>query len=160
MAARATGPLSDQLQSQGGASVAAFCALFDAWKAGFPGTEYTNFAFGKDGAYATPTVDGKKFVLRHVHLAPVADLKALKTWKKHYDIGKKNGRGSRRTSNRVLIYATRQTASGEQEHLLMFILTEPDAHEVAEMRTADNRRFMEQFSECAAAFLHDGTVIW
>lgn len=158
--ARATGPFRDQIQKQGGISAAAFCTLFDDWKAGFPATEDTNFLFGKDGAYVTPTVDGKKYVLRHVHLLPVVDRDALKDWKKLYDIGQKTGRWPRRTSNRVLIYATRGLPGGGEEHLLLYILTEPDAHEIALMKTPGDRRFMEQFAECAAAFLDNGTVIW
>lgn len=158
MATHATEPLSTQFPSK--SALASFCALFDAWKAGFPGSEYTNFAFGKDGAYVRPLVDGKKFVLRHVHLAPVADVEDLKTWKKRYDIGVKNGTGSRRTSNRVLIYVSRQLPGGVEDHLLMFILNEPDAHEIAEMKTEGNKAFMEQFSQCAADFLFDGTISW
>lgn len=116
--------------------------------------------FGKDSAYATPTVDGKKYVLRHVHLVPLLDQAAFQTWLELYNLGKTKRNWPRRTSNRVLVYATRALPEGGEAHLLMYILTEPDAHEIALMKTAGDRRFMEQFAECAAAFLHDGTVIW
>lgn len=160
MATRATGPLSDQLKQLPGTTVAGFCAAFDAWKAGFPESEHTNFLFGKDGAYSTPTVDGKKYALRHVHLVPLLDQAAFQKWLGLFNLGKTKGKWLRRTSNRVLIYATRTLPAGGEEHLLMYILTEPDAHEVALMKTDGDRQFMEQFAECAASFLHDGTVIW
>lgn len=158
MAALATEPLSDQFQQIPGTTVAGFCEAFDAWKAGFPDTEHTSFLFGKDGAYATPTVDGKRYVLRHVHLVPLHDQTALQKWLALYQLGMTKGHWTRRTSNRVLIYATRSLAGGGEAHLLMYILNEPDAHEIALMKTAGDRRFMEQFATCAAAFIHDGTV--
>jgi mRNA interferase YafO len=68
---------------------------------------------------------------------------------------KKFRRGSRRTSDRVLIYAGKQSGP----FLLIFILDEPDAHRIAAMRTREDRETMEGFAEVAAAFLWDGSII-
>jgi len=133
--------------------------LFDAWKAGFPDSEYKHFAFGKDGAYTTPMVDGKKYMLRHVHLAPAHDQQALSKWLYQHQAGMSRGKWQRKTSNRVLVYASRRAPLGGEDHLLMQILNEPDAHQIALMKTAADKHLMEQFAECAAAFIHDGTIL-
>ena len=67
---------------------------FQNWKSG---GEYGHYLFGKDAAYAAPSVDGTPYLLRHVHLAPLSDQEQLKRW---------NGawlRRSRKTSDRVLV---------------------------------------------------------
>lgn len=159
MATHATGLLSSQIPSPSGTAVPALCSLFDAWKAGFPRTEYTSFAFGKDSAYASPAVDGGKYLLRHVHLAPVADKAALDVWRRAFAAGKSSGKGSKRTSDRALVYASRQLAAGGEDHLLIYILAEPDAHQVARMATAEDRHLMQQLASTAAALIENGAVI-
>lgn len=139
---------------------AAFCGLFDTWKAGFPDSLYKSYLFGRDGAYTTPKVDGKQYVLRHVHLLPVMDPDALAEWNKRYKLGTEKGKWKERVSNRALIYATRVLYDSTQEHLLMYILDEPDAHRIARMKSQGDRVFMEQFATCAAAFIHNGEVIF
>lgn len=89
---------------------------------------------------------------------PVRDKYALQKWMAAYDRGRRKGEGSKRTSNRVLVYTTRYLPSGEQDHLLLFILDEPAAHEVAEMRTPDNKRLMAQLASCAADFIDSGEI--
>lgn len=148
MAAQCTVPLSNQLKELG-SDAAAFAAEFDAWKATGTEGEYESFLFGKDGAYARPKVDGDQYLLRHVHLVPLKNVVQLSIWKKLWR------RRSRKTSDRVLVYAS----DTRSNHLLIFILEEPTAHDVAMMKSEQDTRLMERFAAIAAAFLHDGTVI-
>ena len=43
--------------------------------------------------------------------------------------------------------------------ILIFILEEPTAHAIAEMKTAEDKQLMERLAAVAAAFLHDGSAI-
>lgn len=158
MTTRATNSLKSQLQEAGGASADELCQVFDAWKAGFPGSEFTHPLFGKDGAYSRPMVDGKPYVLRHVHLMPVQDSGALERWMATHNRGVQKGNWGRKTSDRVLVYATRSLPGGEEEHLLLFILDEPQAHETAQMKTPEAKKLMAQLASCAADFMDDGSV--
>jgi hypothetical protein len=45
-----------------------FCDEFKLWKSK---DEHSSSLFGKDSAYIAPTVNGEKYILRHVHLVPV-----------------------------------------------------------------------------------------
>ena len=47
-----------------------FCEEFKLWKSK---DEHSSCLFGKDSAYIAPTVNGEKYILRHVHLIPVMD---------------------------------------------------------------------------------------
>jgi mRNA interferase YafO len=94
-------------------------------------------------------VDGNKYLLRHVHLVPLADEGQLELWDKAWK------RRSRKTSDRALVYVS----DGKGNHLLIFILDEPDAHAIASMKTPEHRDIMEGFAEVAAAFLESGDVI-
>jgi len=123
-----------------------FIETFKEWKSG---DEYGSYHFGKDGAYVTPLVNGDKYVLRHVHLVPVVNQKQLILWKKRWKIK------GRKTSDRVLIYAQDK----QRNFLLIFILSEPDAHAVAEMKTQQHREIMEGFACVADAFVYRGEVI-
>lgn len=123
-----------------------FCDAFKEWKSG---DEYGSFHFGKDGAYVTPLVNGDRGILRHVHLVPIVDQKQLVLWKKRWKF-----RG-RKTSDRVLIYA--QDYRGN--FLLIFILSEPDAHAIAGMKTKNHKEIMEGFAVVAEAFIYNGQVI-
>ena len=119
---------------------------FATWKAG---DEYGHFYFGKDSAYGSPSVDGEKNVLRHVHLVPMNDLLALERWKKDAR------RGSRKSSDRALIYV----ADEKGNHLLIFILDDPGAHAIASMKNQADRETMRGFAEVAAEFLETGEIL-
>jgi hypothetical protein len=122
---------------------------FGDWKSLGPAGEYSSEIFGKDGAYRAPSVGGVVYKLRHVHLIPLLDRPKRRRWLEKFRV-----RG-RKTSNRVLVYAE----DGRGNYLLIFILNEPSAHDIAEMRTARDRETMKGFAAVAEAFLHDGTVL-
>lgn len=123
-----------------------FIQKFLDWKAG---DEYGSYLFGKDGAYARPKMHGMPYALRHAHLVPLLDQEQLVNWHKAWR------RRGRKTSDRCLIYA----GNNQQEFLLIFILSEPDAHAVAQMQTVQTREIMTGFLDVAAEFLHTGRVI-
>ncbi|MEN9864738.1 MAG: hypothetical protein RL748_328, partial [Pseudomonadota bacterium] len=54
-----------------------FKQKFLAWKAG---DEFGSYLFGKDGAFARPSIHGMPYALRHVHLVPLADQAQLAKW--------------------------------------------------------------------------------
>jgi hypothetical protein len=145
MSVKITAALRQNLEDQG-LSADKLMADFADWKAG---DEYGHFFFGKDGAYATPTVDGEKNVLMHVHLVPIADMEQLIQWKKKFKFR------SRKTSDRVLVYVSDE----RKGHLLIYILDEPDAHEIARMKTKEHKEIMDGFAEVAAEFLDTGNVL-
>ena len=122
-----------------------FCEEFKLWKSK---DEHSSRLFGKDSAYTTPTVNGEKYILRHVHLIPVMDQKQIDSWYKKFRFK------SRKTSNRVLVYVD----DNKGNILLIHILPEPDAHEIAEMKTQKNRETMKGFAAVAEAFIFDGTI--
>lgn len=119
---------------------------FDLWKKAIqnqPISEFTSDFFGKDGAYCNPKIDGRQYQLRHVHLKPIEDKNKKKTWAIRLQ------QKSRKTSNRILVYVTRNV----DEHLLIFILEEPSAHEIAEMRTEEDKKVMHNFAKIAEKYL-------
>jgi mRNA interferase YafO len=116
---------------------------FEQWKRDWPSKEYDAYQFGKDGAYVRPEVGGAPYSLRHVHLPPLLDLAKLRRWNKGWQFR------SRKTSNRVLVYSE----DGRGNYLLIYVLNEPDAHEIARMRTPEHRELMEGFAAVAEAFL-------
>lgn len=123
-----------------------FMQDFALWKAG---DEYGSYLFGKDSAYVRPTVDGMQYALRHVHLVPLSSEEQLKQWDKAW------GRRGRKTSDRALVYVS----DDKGNHLLIYILDEPDAHAIASMQTAQQRAIMHGFAEVAAAFLESGEIL-
>lgn len=122
------------------------CGEFLNWKAT---GEYAHHYFGKDSAYIAPPVNGEKYVLRHVHLIPVLDANQLKRWWRNFS------RRSRKTSDRVLIY----TKNSVGDYLLIYILSEPDAHKIATMQNQKDKELMESFAKVAGDFMLDGSVI-
>jgi len=126
-----------------------FISAFKEWKTNWPKHEYNSALFGKDGSYIAPKVDGMSYQLRHVHLVPLIDEAALSNWKKVFR------RFGRKTSDRVLVYA----GDNRGVYLLIYILDEPAAHEIADMRTPTHKAIMHGFAEVAAAFLEDGSII-
>ena len=135
----------DALQSD----PARFASEFDSWKAQGSAGEFESFLFGKDGAYVRPEVAGEKYRLRHVHLVPLKNPEQLTAWQRLWRF-----RG-RKTSDRVLVYASNTRG----DHLLIFILEEPLAHQIALMKTPEDEALMGKFAAIADAFLHDGSVI-
>ncbi len=123
-----------------------FVDLFREWK---QSGEFNSYDFGKDSAYFKPCVGGKQYVLRHVHLVPIFDKTQLSKWNKGWQFK------SRKTSNRVIIYVD----DGKSRFLLIYILSEPDAHDVALMRTQKHKELMEGFAKVAEAFVLDGSII-
>ena len=123
-----------------------FANGFASWKAG---DEYGNYLFGKDSAYVNPEVDGKRYVLRHVHLVPLTDVAQLAQWDKVWR------RKGRKTSDRALVYVS----DDKGNHLLIYILDEPDAHAIASMKTTQYKEIMEGLAEVAAEFLESGEVL-
>jgi hypothetical protein len=119
---------------------------FALWKAG---DEYGSYLFGKDSAYVKPTVDGRQYALRHVHLVPLSSEEQIAQWDK---VWKRRGR---KTSDRALVYVS----NDKGDHLLIYILDEPDAHAIAAMRTQQHRDIMLGFAEVAAAFLETGEIL-
>jgi mRNA interferase YafO len=111
--------------------------------------EYGSYLFGKDSAYMMPKIDGKSYRLRHVHLPPLSIPGQLEVWNKQWQ------RRGRKTSDRVLVYVE----NGRDDYLLIFILPEPMAHEIAKMQTPAHRQIMESFASVAAKFLETGQVI-
>jgi mRNA interferase YafO len=109
--------------------------------------EYNSYYFGKDSAYVLPTVNGEKYKLRHIHLVPLTDKKQLAIWNQKWQFG------GRKTSDRVLIYAE----DNLNNFLLIFILSEPDAHKIAQMKEPKNEQLMKRFAAIAEQFLFDGT---
>lgn len=59
----------------------ALISAFKLFKAS-PENEYTNPLIGKDSALIEPKIDGKSYVLRHCHLAPLNDHEAKIKWQK------------------------------------------------------------------------------
>ena len=129
-----------------GNSPTEFSKEFKLWKSG---DEYDHIFFGKDGAYFKPTLDIKNHALMHVHLVPLNDLVKLRKWERDFS------NRSRKTSNRVLVYVTNNKGG----FLLIYILDEPDAHEIALMKTEMHKEIMNGFSEMANAFIWDGTIL-
>lgn len=119
-----------------------FAAEFDHWKSLGVAGEYSSYLFGKDSSYIAPGG------LEHVHLVPL-EASALVKW----DIQWR--RRSRKVSDRALVYASDQTHG----HLLIYILGEPTAHEVALMRTPEHQTLMRKLSLIAKAFIERGAVI-
>lgn len=122
------------------------CLQFSQWKLS---NEYGSYYFGKDSFYIKPPIDGKPYKLRHVHLVPVKDKVQLSAWNKAWELGK------RKTSNRALIYID----DNKGNFLLIFILSEPDAHEIALMKNEKHKKLMESFAIIAEEFIFDGSIV-
>jgi len=133
-------------------AVLTFATNFDNWKAGFPGTEYTDKLFGKDAPYIYPPadkmIDGE---LWHVHLMPLTPGKALALWHIKHD-----ARG-RKTSDRTLVYATKVDARVTQ-YLLLYII-QADAHDTAAMRNTIGTVVMPKLVKIANFWIKTGRII-
>jgi mRNA interferase YafO len=125
-----------------------FVESFTEWKAA-GGGEDDAYEFGKDSAYINPKVNGANNVLRHVHLVPIVDQRQAAKWDKKWE------QHSRRTSDRVLVYVDDQG----KRFLLIAVLEEPDAHDIAQMKSSGNKRRMELFAAVAEAFIYNREII-
>lgn len=101
--------------------------------------------FGWDTTYKTPEINGWQYVLRHVHLRPTnaeqrVEWDRLAREKKH------------KTSDRALVYV----AHANGNSLLIGILEEPEAHEVARMLTREHKEIMKKFAVIAEEFVRTG----
>jgi mRNA interferase YafO len=59
-----------------------------------------------------------------------------------------------KTSDRALVYVE----SSRKDYLLIAILPEPDAHEVALMKITEHTALMKRFAEVASQFRFDGSM--
>lgn len=116
-----------------------FIQLFEQWK--IQGEDESYF-FGKDSYFVVPSN------LKHVHLVPILNQNSLSQWNKNWE------RGSRRTSDRFLIYAEDNT-----RYLLIAILPEPTAHAFVKMETAQSKKLMSLFSQAADDFIYNDNII-
>ncbi len=148
MATKLTGAIREQL-GELGQDPQNFAAEFDHWKSRGQGGEYSSYLFGKDGAYGTPTVNGARNALRHVHLVPLRNAVALGRWDSDWR------RRTRKRSDRHLVYVS----DAYYGHLLLWILDEPGSHEIALMRSPEDRTLMLQFAAVAERFIQTGEII-
>lgn len=125
-----------------------FRQTFAEWKAGGAATEYTYYLFGKDGGYGMLPFQMSTGSLKHVHLVPLLDPVALAKWDRAHD------REQRKVSNRVLVYAE----DSRGNHLLIYVLDEPDAHEIAKMKTPGHKQLMRQLTTVAETWAFTGKI--
>lgn len=111
--------------------------------------EYESPLFGKDSGYFKPAINGEKYILRHVHLPPLVDKQQKKKWLSAF---KTRGR---KTSNRVLVYVK----NDKDNYLLINIFSEPDAHEIAEMKSKENMDIMNFLAKVAEEFIYNNSII-
>ncbi|MGQ3085334.1 MAG: type II toxin-antitoxin system YafO family toxin [Hydrogenophaga sp.] len=145
MSTQCTASLRSQFD-EFGESVDPFIQAFSAWKAS---DEYGSYLFGKDGEYASAVLKISSGKLKHVHLVPVVDTDALVAWERDHE------RRSRKTSDRALVYAE----DTQGNFLLLFILDEPEAHEIARMATEEHRTLMRQLAAVAEEWAFSGEIL-
>ncbi|WP_164739395.1 type II toxin-antitoxin system YafO family toxin [Xanthomonas arboricola] len=111
---------------------------FSWWKAD-EGRINQSYMFGRDNPYAEPVVEGQKYVLRHVHVIPLASSVDMERWNAVWR------RKGEKKSDRALIYAS--CISG-YDYLLIHFLNEPGAH----LRARKEMKMMRHFTRQALAF--------
>lgn len=126
-----------------------FVELFTYWKSLGQIGEDDVYEFGKDVPYETPHVNGKKYVLRHVHLVPIIELAKKISWNRAWE------KSSRRVSNKALVYV----ADGPNKFLLIAVLPEPEAHIICKMQTQAAKNLMHEFADIADAFIYADEII-
>ena len=126
---------------------AELATYFAEWKAAGPDAEFTDWYFGKDGFYSLPKRNGR-MVLRHVHLPPFSDAKAMEEWERKHELG------ARKVSDAVLIYA----CDPGYGYLLLVIVREPHGHSFSQMATPETKLFMEQLADAAEEFIYFGGI--
>ena len=121
---------------------------FREWKMAVELGEDDFYEFGKDTAYITPKVNDENYVLRHVHLVPLLDKNQLEQWDKNWQHRRL------RTSDRALVYV-----QDNQRFLLIDILPEPFVHQIAQMKTPQDKRLMETFAKIAEQYIYHHEII-
>jgi hypothetical protein len=121
---------------------------FTEWKEAGEQGEDDWYEFGKDSAYTKPLVNGDPYVLKHVHMTPVANTGDLVQWDRAWEFH------ARRTNDRVLVYVQDAT-----KYHLIALLGEPTAHAVATMQTPEDLQRMRLFVQIAEDFIHTGNII-
>lgn len=130
---------------------------FSRWKSTGEAGENSFYFFGKDGAYDRPRSSDNKYVLRHVHLAPPLTSRFHYEWNVIWDRAQRSGKEpSRRVSDTVLVYAD----GGHYGYLLITILWEPYAHDVAEMKTEEDIELMNDMAFVAEKFVYFGKIVY
>lgn len=140
--------LLTEVLAKSGFDAGELCADFASWKAKGAQGEYSDWFFGKDGFYDKPKRNNTR-VLRHVHLPPEDDSHEAQRWDKSF------ARKSRRVSNTVLVYAEDKLYG----FLLIYIAREPTGHAIAEMKTPESVKLMNQFCDVAEAFIFNGEIL-
>jgi len=139
----------EQSLSASGQSLVELIDLFTQWKSLGPQGEDDFYEFGKDVPYETPHVNGKKNVLRHVHLTPVIEFEKLTKWNSAWE------HRSRRVSNKAMVYVD----DGPNRFLLIAVLPEPYAHDICKMKTPEHKILMNEFADIADAFIYSNQII-
>lgn len=120
---------------------------FKWWKEDV-GREFKSPFFGKDSGLIRPKVDGRDYALRHCHLIPLNDERALSRWKADFR------RESRKTSDRVLIYA-----QDDEDYYLIDVVDDPGAHQIMRMVDSQGYSFMARCAREASSFLSGQLVL-
>lgn len=125
----------------------AFIAEFLSWKSMGDEGENNHFYFGRNTQYRKPLYEGR-MVLWHVHYVPAESSPEYATWKEIWD----NEWDRPRTSHSALAYAYDRTHG----YLLIDMLWEPDAHEIAKMKTQAHQQIMHDLTDIAGEFIFSG----
>ncbi len=126
---------------------------FKHWKTNWNINEYTVYDFGKDGGFRKPIVNNSTTQFRHVHLLPTEPNK-LSIWNQAFKRGQRNGGGSKRTSDRVLVYV-----EDDNDYLLIAILPEPTAHKVMDMKTPQDKQTINYLAYVAEKYINEREIV-
>ncbi len=135
--------LSDSLKSKLSNNAQNLISEEFLWWKSDKNNEFKSKIFGKDSALISPKINDIPYVLRHCHLPPLNDKKALSKWEQCHKFG------SRKVSDRVLIYA-----ENNSNYYLIDIFFFFCAHEILRMKDVKGRSVMLKCAEEAALFLN------
>lgn len=139
----------EEILSSGNADITSLVKDFHDWKIQGKDGEFKSPLFGKDGAYFKPLVNGEKYALHHVHLPPMLDKQQKKRWINDFNWKRT------KTSDRVLVYVK----DNLNNYLLITIFSEPDAHEIANMKNKENTDIMNHLAKVAEEFIYNNLII-
>ena len=120
-----------------------------------PDVILSDFACWKDGEddscyiFSHDVQNIRSKFLRHAHMIPVNDAKALKQWNYFWT----KDRPHKRRSDRCVIYADGGSTNG---FLVIALIADPGAHEIWEPSAQIKR---EKWEKIADNFIHFGTVV-
>lgn len=120
---------------------------FAFYKDGWPQFQDMFYYFGKDGGYTFPQLTAPHQI-QHVHLWPSSVSPESTDWEAGWTRTENTKKPTRKTSNRVLVYAK----DGHQ-YLLIYILPEPYAHDIAKSLTNETAALMNLFKRITEAFI-------